>query len=292
MPEANENQSQQALPDAEFDEAALHAEMDAQTSSGEADGEAKAAIATEREASRKGWVPKDQFKGHPKDWIDAATFIDRGNNIASNLQRKVAALESKIAAQDALGAQFKEFHEKAIKAKDAEVAQAIADMRKQHKEAIRDGDDDAAIALEDRIEVLRDEQKAAKAEAEKPVEQKMAPEMEEWIADGNDWFATDTKMQAYAVTLGQELMSNGEKARGREFLDKVTEMMRETFPGKFGNPRRNAPGSAESSSRSTSNAGTPGRTARDLPAADRQQMNEFIKAGWITQDQFLADYRW
>lgn len=266
------------------------AELEIDSDSSQSDDSASQRSA-ETEAGAQGWVPKDQFKGPAAKWIDAETFLERGKGFHKKLTDEVASLKAKVQRTDALGKQFQKFHEEAMAAKQVELDTAIKQLKKDHREAIRDGDDDAADALEGRIDVLNREKATAKVVPEAPAEPQMSPIVEAWIADGNQWFQNDSKLQRYAVDLGAELKAKGETAEGREFLDKITAIMREDFPTKFGNQLRNRPGTVDSgSSRAATSAAGP--TERDLPPEDRRLMREFIEAGWTTRDKFLSEYRW
>ena len=248
------------------------------------------AIATQREATSKGWVAKDKYTGDPAKWVDASTFVERGNNFNKTLQNKVANLESQLGRFKTTADQFKKFHDEAMAAKQSELTAAVAQLKREHREAIRDGDDDAADVIEGRLEVLQEERAKSKAEPAADAPAGPTPELAEWVADGNEWFTTDIKLQSYAVTISQELLAKGETLRGRPFLDKVTQIMKEDFPAKFQNPNRQRPGATESpSAAATSNSA---KTERNLPAEDRKLMNDFIAAGWTTKEKFLAEYRW
>lgn len=251
-------------------------------------------IAAESLAAKRGWVPKEEFKGKPSEWVDAETFNKRGDNFNKVLQKRVNSLENELKEFKGTAEAFKKFHRESMEGKQRELDTALRSLRAQQREAVRDGDDDAADQLDARIDVLKDEKAAvAKSLAEppkqQPAEEVKTPEMKEWEAD-NPWFVDDLKLQAYAVNLAQELVRNGEKSRGREFLDKVTAQMKEDFPTKFGNPKRLRPGAAESGS--PADGAKHGRTAKDLPEEDRKLMKQFVDEGWTTEKKFLAEYRW
>lgn len=243
-----------------------------------------------REASRKGWVTQDKFTGDPADWVDAATFLDRGEKIASNLRKRLDNTEAQLARFKKTADQFQKFHEESMARKDAELGEAIQQLRLQRSEAIRNGDDDDALQLEDRIDVLKDERKAAKAAAVAPAEEapQVSPEIQAWVEDGNSWFTSDLRLQQYAVSLSNELIAKGETLRGRPFLDKITSIMKEDFPAKFGNPLRGRAGSVEGGAAAGSSVG--GKSAKDLPQVDRELMQSFVKEGWTTEAKFLKDY--
>lgn len=253
------------------------------------------AVAVQREASSKGWVSQDKYTGDPAKWVDAATFVDRGNKFNTTLQHKVSNLEAQLNRFKGTADAFKKFHDESMAAKQTELTTALSQLKREHREAIRDGDDDAADLIEGRMDVIVQEKAkvAAVVVAEPPAGP--PPEMGEWLADGNDWFNTDTKLQTYATALAKELVDNGETLRGRPFLDKVTAMMKEAFPTNpklGGNPNRTRAGSSESGSSGSAAGGASAKSERNLPAEDRKLMNEFVAAGWTTKEKFLSEYRW
>lgn len=242
------------------------------------------------QASVQGWVPKDKYTGDPAKWVDAATFVERGRNFTKNLKSELETVKARLAALDKNSKAFKEFHDRSMASQKAELDSALAQLKREHREAIRDGDDDAADALEGRMEVLNTE----KSKLTAPVveeENTVDPAMEAWIADGNDWFTKDSKLQTYATAVAQDLLKKGETARGRAFLDKVTEIVKEDFPTKFSNPNRQRSSSAEGGSPAAGKQ-VGGKTEKDLPEADRALMNQFVAEGWTTKEKFLKEYRW
>lgn len=271
------------------------------------------------QASRKGWVPKDKYTGPADKWVDAKTFIQRGERFTKNLVREVEGLKRQLADFEGTKAAFVKFHNETLEKKDKELKDAITQLRIQRSAATRDGDDEGAVALEDRIEVLEGQRKEIKAipvEAT-PKEGEAAaakppgggpnpndPVLLEWIEDGNTWFNDDETLRKYAVELGEGFIKDGTKLRGRPFLDFVAEKMRENFPRKFklldgksASSEEAAPAArrstAEGSGSSATGARTGavnGKTEADLPAEDLKLMRQFIKEGYTTKEKFLAGY--
>ncbi len=95
-------------------------------------------------------------------------------------------------------------------------------------------------------------------------------------------------MMNYATSLAQELKANGDTTKGRVFLDKITDLMKDTFPKAF--PARSRSNSVESGGSGGITIG--GKTAKDLPADDRKLMKQFVAEGWTTEAEFLKNYRW
>ena len=249
----------------------------------------------EAEATRKGWVPKEEFSGDPSKWVDAKTFVDRGNKFNANLQREVERLRKQIESFEGTKQAFIKFTEERLAAKDAELKEAISQLRIQRSQAVREGEDELAVELEDRIDALKQQQKEVK---EIPVEQKQTgpnmddPVLNDWIEDGNEWFRDDAKLRDYAVNLGNELIANGEKLRGRKFLDRVAEVMAEEFPRRFGRGKTSSGGRVDPVAGESRGGGSSkgGKTEADLPRADRELMRSLVSEGYTTKEEFLKSY--
>jgi len=273
-----------------------------------AEAEARAeAESIEKQARAQGWRPESEFKGKGNGkWVDAATFVQRGSEYKKKLERDVEVVKSELAEQKKTNAQLAKFYKEALDRKEAELTEAIRKARLDHKEAIRNGEDDDALTLEDRIETLKEEKAQLKKEPE-PVAKKEGedtPEaaaakaaaeqqvLEDWIADGNEWFRDDHKLRAYAMAIGQEMRVAGDKSKDKAFLDRIRVQIEEEMPEKFakGNPLRKKPGSVESGGAGVQQK--QGKTARDLPKQDRALMEKFVKDGLMTEDQFLKEYNW
>lgn len=263
----------------------------------QAEAEAAEAAAVD-EAGRQGWVPKHLYKGDATKWVDAATFIKRGERFNNNLQREVQELRKKLEGFEGTKKAFLKFHEETIAAKDAELAETIKSLRVQRSEATRNGEDELAISLEDRIDLLKDQQKELKAPVEDttsaaPDANAPNPVLDEWVEDGNAWFRDDPQLRSYAIALGDGLIKDGETARGRKFLDLVSAKMAEDFPRKFRSKTTAAAGSGsavEGSNGGGSTRTAGGKTERDLPAADLELMKQFIREGYTTKEKFLVSY--
>lgn len=276
--------------------------------------------ALERQARAQGWRPKAEFKPDgTAEWVDAATFLERGAKFKRNMQRQIDQLTAARAKDAKTLEQFKRFHEEAMAAKERDLESAISKARLDRQEAIRNGEDEAALALEDRIDTLKEEKAKLKATPkdepdEKPLpheieaenrrkaravaegKEPLPPAMQDWLDDGNTWFRDNARMRGYALAIGDELRASGDTSMDREFLDKVTEQMHKDFPDFFkkkpeGNPLRQRAGTVEGTG-GRGNAEAPGRTVRDLPKEDRDLMRKFVKEGLMTEEAFLKNYRW
>jgi len=264
---------------------------------------AELARATELEASRKGWIPKHKYTGPEGKWKTAEQFLADGANFTKNLQGELARVKQELAEFKGTAKQFAEFQQRQIEERDSQITSLISDLRRQQRQAIRDGDDDTADAIDGRIDVLTEEQRRTKETIEKAKNPQQPsasvvnedgttsdPVVSAWIEDGNQWFRENARMRAYCFQYANELIAGGEKARGAAFLEKLTDHMKEAFPRHFDKEasHNTGRGSMHESGRSGGNQNS--YSEADLPSEDRALMELGIKQGWTTKEKFLKNY--
>lgn len=84
--------------------------------------------ADEEEARRRGWVPKEEWKGAPEAWKPADKWLDYGDSAIRRLQRELLEVKANSARMQAQ--MVREQHaaiEKAIRDTEARIAQADAE---------------------------------------------------------------------------------------------------------------------------------------------------------------------
>lgn len=240
----------------------------------------------ETRARHMGWSDKADFKGDPDKWVDAETFVKKGENIMPILKERNRALEAKVSEMERAVTELREFHSKS---EERAYKRALEDIKAKRKEAIANGDADAFEQAETQMEELRDSRQKA---AEKPQTPALAPEFVEWRA-GNDWYGTDRTVTAYADSIGNFLLSDKPhlSADPKAFLKAVKEEVEKKFPEKFGNPRRSSGPSVEGDSKAL--GGKRGKTFTDLPADAKAQCQRFERTiPGFTKEQYLKDFDW
>lgn len=262
----------------------------------------------EYEARRKGWRPEAEYTGPQGSWVDAKTFVQRGERFTKKLEAEITTLKSKIESFEGTKAQFRKFFDEQMAKRDKEHSEAVTALRLQLKAAVREGDDELALELEDRIDATRKQQATLKAEAEQAATDRtptansdapvvdQSPVLQEWIAEGNDWFQQDEVLTKHAIAIGKQMRADGEKALGRSFLEKVKAQVMADFPRRFkdagaaGARNVTTEGAGQSGTGAANSAGYNGKTERDLPAEDLALMRQFVKDGLYTKEQFLKSY--
>jgi hypothetical protein len=246
-------------------------------------GEEVATEQFEKDARGMGWRPEDEWDGPPGKWIDAKTFIERGEQImpilrANNRKMKEELLtrdkdvstlkESLATAQKAITALRKGYSE----ATKREVEVAIADLKERFKQAREVGDVDLELQVKDNIDSLtaKVKQIGKDAEEEAPPDDKgkgdgaatLSPEFIEW-QEKNKWFGNtinqDDKVRTETlIKIGEKLRKDGTELVGLPFMDKCMEILKEREEG-YSRPK----GKVESGGRPSGGSG--GRAWDSLP---------------------------
>jgi hypothetical protein len=221
----------------------------------------------EQEARASGWVPKEEFDGDEHKWVDAGEFVRRGE-----LFKKID-IQNKELKEVKKSLQLLAQHNQKIK--EVEYQRALAALKAQKKEALLEGDADQLIAIDEKIDLVKEHQKTLHREAVQEVQQEVEeihPEMQAWV-NRNNWYETNKPMKAFADALGTELARSG--MRPADVLKEVEKQVRAEFPNKFKNPNRDKPGSVEgASSKGASSSG--GYSPTEV---ERQVARKFVKQG-------------
>jgi hypothetical protein len=186
--------------------------------------------AIEDRARHMGWVEKERFRGPDDKWVDAATFVRRGEEIlpiiqsqnrklqeaTDNLRRELAEqVKGNKELRESIGA-LNEFHEENLK---EQVARVRTELRSELREARKEGDVDKEMELEEKLRELDekakkvpDAVKKTETTAPKPAVD-VAPDaaFDAWRAlPENSWFGSDRKKTALALEIGREVAEKRE----------------------------------------------------------------------------------
>lgn len=241
----------------------------------------------EARARSMGWTSKEEFKGDPAKWRDAGEFVERGESLLPLVKAQNKKLEREVAE---LKQTTKEFAEHLSKTEQRAYDRAIADLKQQRKEALAAGDGEAFEKADEAMDQLkRDAAAKAAKSAEKKDDGGADPVYTEWESR-NAWLK-DAELSDYAEFAAQKLRAGGERATGAEFLDLVAKKVKDQFPAKFTNPRRE---SAQAVEGATPAARRGGKTYADMPAEARAACDRMAKNGFTGDDKaqakFKADY--
>lgn len=241
----------------------------------------------EERALGMGWTPKEEFKGRPERWIDAETFVKRGEEFLPILQannkalaRETEASKKELAELRKSVSEMREFYSKS---EERAYQKAVRDLQSQLEDAAANGDVEGVKAVTKEITALEKEASAKPKDGP----QDEPDVLKAWKAE-NAWFKPDTVMGKAAAAVADELISKGMKDPA-DYLPEVTKRMKAEFPEKFENPRRREPGAVEGGASAPRKGG---KTRSDLPPEARSMMDKWVKQGLMTEAEYLKGYQW
>lgn len=247
------------------------------------------------EARQMGWVPQEEFRGDESKWRSADEFVERGREILpivlknkEELLHKNKVLENELKEIKAAMEDFKEYRKAD---KDRMYKQALSDLKFKKKEAVDNSDGEMVVAIDEAIDELKTEQHEVKEQpkgvAKEPV---VDPEFMKWVNE-NDWYANNAVLQYAANAAGVEVMEEFPGLKGKPFLDKVTSKVRERYPEKFGNVRRESASSVEEGG-NPAPRGSKKKTYANLPADAKAACDKFVKQGIMKQEEYVSEFEW
>jgi predicted phage tail protein len=251
-------------------------------------------------AREMGHVPKDKWTGPEDKWVDAETFVKRGEHILPivlkdkrELQAKNAELVQQMAAlqEDVKG--FKTHVEKAAQAQVTALEAQLARVRADKAEAITAQDGAGAVAADAEIERLTKEKadavKAATPAATSSNEPAIHPAWKGWVAK-NGWYDDDSPdfdedLQTEANILYAKELRKGAKP-SPEVWNRVAAAIRKRNPEKFGDTsQRGNTVEGDTDTDRSDNVRTRGNgkahTYENLPPDAKRACDGYIERGWF-----------
>lgn len=242
----------------------------------------------EQEARMLGWVPEEEFKGAKDNWETAEAFVERGKHLMPILKQNNVRLKNELLTRDqkigTLQTQLQNA-QKAIERLDAHYTEATkravtaakAELVQQLKQAREDGDVDAEVEVQDKLDELKASQTAAAKKEEEQEKQPatttdLDPQFLEWNQE-NPWFGDTTnpenkKRTKALVRIAEDLREDGDKTAGRAFFDKCLKMLDGDSADSSTPPNRTARVEGGSGGRSAARAGA--KSFASLPADAKQ----------------------
>ena len=264
----------------------------------EADDNTGISPEVEVQARELGWAPQDEFKGDPEKWVDAKTYVDRGEHVlpivkATNrrLRDDLTRQSTELAkvqtalreSQETINA-LQEFHQEDVKHK---VENARKNLLEQIKQAKKDENIDLEVDLTDELSRLNAASSAAGEEATPKkgngeatpaapaaIDHTKDPVFIAWQED-NPWFGDDQARTSIAQGVAARLRRSDPElnVKGRAFLDKVTEGVNKEITRLTGRP---APSKVESG-RSSASTSSNSKSYADLPPEAKDACDKYAR---------------
>lgn len=240
----------------------------------------------EQEAYADGWRPKEEFRGDEAKWVSAQEFMRRKPLFQKIDELKSDGYHTKRELQEVkrtLNA-LAEHHKKV---KETEYKRALADLQAKKVEAIEDRDGAAVVALDNQIDEIKAQQVELREQATE-VAATPAPSAEylNWVKD-NAWYTTDPEMHDFADGVGGAYFRRNPHLSANEVYEHVNKKVRQAFPEKFENPKRNQPAPVDGGN-GEGRPATRGQSRR-LSREEEEVISAFVSKGIMTREQYIKE---
>jgi hypothetical protein len=205
----------------------------------------------EAEAREMGWHPLEEYRGDPGKWVDAKTFVLRGEQQMPIMRENNRKLMGRVRRTDDenadLRAQMAEMKDSlstlrkmAERADEAGYQRALSEAKALQREAVRNGDEiafDGAQAQIDQIEARREEVRSELPPKAEPVPAKApqgTPEFRAWFAENKVWVQGDQTLGNAAIGFERELRAaDNPDMTEADIWEAVTDMVQQKYPRRF-----------------------------------------------------------
>ena len=238
-------------------------------------------------AREMGWRPKEEFRGDPEKWVDAQTWVNRGENFIPILRAdrdrtktRLDEVSNELKTTQELLKSSQEAIESLKKFRDEMSLQRVKEAKREVLQRLRDardsGDIDKELQLQEELNDLRAAEVNNKAPAapappppapDKPVSQ-LPPEIvqahQEWEGR-NAWFKESPRKRGLALGIADEIRNDPKTKdlRGKAFYEELDRQL--ALEPMFGGERREG---KVDGGRPTGGSGSGSKTRgyADLPA--------------------------
>lgn len=240
---------------------------------------------TEQKAMSMGWRPRDAWHGPEEEFIDAAEFIRR-----QPLFEKIEHTTKKLRNVENALQQLTAHH---AKVREIEYQRALTALRHEKREALKEGNTEQALILEDQIEEMAAAHQQAMAVTPQYVPQQESgptPEFKHWV-QYNEWYLNDADMRDFADTVAMKYLTDkqrqGLQPMQEEVFAHVEKRVKQAYAEKFENPNRQRPGMVSSGDRQTQ----PRKEAFKLTEMEEEIARNFERNGVMTREKYIEELK-
>jgi hypothetical protein len=262
---------------AKVEDVDLHAAVEAGQSSEEGttiEGESKEVTpewseAEALEAEAMGWIPPERAGKLPegKKFVAPKEYMER-----NPLYTKMKNLESTM---ESLNSHHQRVLENDRKKAEKKYQEDITQLKAEKVEAIKEGDGERVVQIEDAIE-----------QTEKP-ESATDPIFDTWVKN-NDWYTKDSFLSVEADMVAEKYLAKG--LRGRELLDAMTTHVKSLHKDKFEPESRARPAAVEGDTRGAKRSTNKSYTEKDLLPDEREVFKNFERMNIFGDEKAKTAY--
>lgn len=239
----------------------------------------------EAEAKAQGWNPDPDSLPDGK-WVDAETFVEKGDKIAGILKSRLDRQERQIGQLTDDNKAFGEYQKTLLDKAKAESASRLAELEALRAMAITDADGAEYTRVDREIQKVRKDLDAPEPQGNG--KQELDVLAQAWVLN-NDWYNSNPKLHTYADGLADVVLAEG--YNGPAFYSELTRRVQEAFPEEFQNKRQTQSNTVEKGGELETVA-SDARTYENLPPEAKTACDRFVKGGFTTKEDYIATYEW
>lgn len=199
---------------------------------------------TELRAKKQGWAPMDEWRDDPDKWVDAETFLKRGDEILPIARERNRAMEDKLERLETLisetnrqladskhaNKELAQFYQRSI---DTQRERILTELKAKQREAVAEGDQQAFDQAEQQIAQVEKDAKTLSDGNRTDSPPPEDPNFTAWKTK-NRWYGTDAELSLYAESMATWVANQKPHLRGQAgFFLAVENEVRKRFPEKF-----------------------------------------------------------
>lgn len=239
-----------------------------------------------KEAQAMGWSPKENWRGDPEKWVDARTFNEKAYKSKEILRERLMKQDQTIHEMKRTFDDYKDFVQKKIgNIEKSAYQKATQELEKREREAVELGDVRTYERIKQERMELDKNQLNAPDQSKQSSEPQGDPVFTAWNAE-NSWYGKDIDMSVWVDTAVDHIKRQTGLS-GKPLLDQVAKEVRERFPEKFGNPRRQG-GASMSPARTVGQGKQSGYET--LPPEAKRECDRFVKQGLMSREEYIKFY--
>lgn len=229
-------------------------------------------------AMEQGWKPLSEWEGEEDDWVTAPEFNRRGE-LMDRIKAQSKTLSRTQHKVEELGQALRTVMNNREKELQQERDRVLRELRNEKVDALRVGDAEAIVEIDDRINELR--ASALTQEVSAPPQRRQAPrEVVEWTQN-TEWYRNNSAMRGAADAVAFEYAkANPDSIQDpMQILQHVEREIKKAFPSHF---TRKAPAGPGDTNSTVSPKGSSKRiTARSLSEEQARIARTMVSAGAI-----------
>lgn len=244
----------------------------------------------EAQAKEGGWKPENEWSNPDKQWIDAKTFVEKGERILplvrATAEREKAHLEGRIAKLEVANKEFGEYKEGQLARSEARNKDLLNELSLRRSQAVTDNDGEAFYKADREIEQVKDSMAPS---TNGQAQNQSNPLFDAWRIN-NDWYDNDPVLRAIADGIEGKIASEGYS--GPAYYSEVTKRVKEMSPDSFGNKNRSGQTSVEPGGELEVKPDSNAHIYDNLPPEAKVACDKFVVSGHTTKESYCASYEW